>query len=119
MKKNLPTVYRGELYYADLSPVVGSEQGGLRPVVILQNDIGNKYAPTTIIAPITSCLTKKPLPTHIPLNNYEGGLPTDSVALLEQVRTIDKQRLKQKLGTIGAEKMEQINKGLRISLGLT
>ena len=118
-KNNEPIVHRGEIYYADLSPVVGSEQGGLRPVAILQNDIGNKYAPTTIIAPITSCLTKKPLPTHIPLNNYEGGLPTDSVVLLEQVRTIDKQRLKQKLGVIGAEKMEQINKGLKISLGLT
>lgn len=118
-KNNEPIVYRGEIYYADLSPVIGSEQGGLRPIVILQNNIGNKYAPTTIAAPITSCLTKRPLPTHIPLNNYEGGLPTDSVVLLEQVRTIDKQRLKQKLGVIGAETMEQVDKGLKISLGLT
>ena len=118
-KNNEPIVYRGEIYYADLSPVIGSEQGGLRPVVILQNNIGNKYAPTTIIAPITSCLTKKPLPTHIPLNNYEGGLPTDSVILLEQVKVIDKQRLKRKIGVVSTEAIEQINKGLKISLGLT
>lgn len=118
-KNNEPIVHRGEIYYTDLSPVIGSEQGGIRPVAILQNDIGNKYAPTTIIAPITSCLTKKPLPTHIPINSYEGGLPTDSVILLEQVRLIDKQRLKQKVGVIGAETMGQIDKGLKISLGLT
>ena len=112
-------VYRGEVYYADLSPTVGSEQGGCRPVIVLQNDIGNKYAPTTIVAPITSCFTKKSLPTHVALNKSECGLPSDSIILLEQVKTIDKKRLKGCLGVIAErEKREEINKALKISLGL-
>ena len=113
-KSNFPIVRRGEIYYADLSPVVGSEQGGLRPVLVIQNDVGNKYAPTTIITPITSCLTKKPLPTHLPIS--VGGLPKDSVALCEQLRTIDKSRLKSKLGELG--ECPALNKALRVSLAL-
>ena len=89
-------VKRGELYYADLSPVVGSEQGGIRPVLVVQNDIGNKYSPTVIAAAITSKLNKAKLPTHIELSSKEYGLEKDSVVLLEQIRTIDKSRLKEK-----------------------
>lgn len=118
-KNNEPIVRRGEIYYADLSPVIGSEQGGLRPIIILQNDIGNKYAPTTIAAPITSCLTKRPLPTHIPLTNGQGGLPSNSVVLLEQVKTLDKSRLKQRIGVVDEATMKQVDTGLKISLGLT
>lgn len=117
MKKNLPTVYRGELYYADLSPVVGSEQGGLRPVVIIQNDVGNKHAPTTIVAPITSRLTKTPLPTHIEFCGC--GLSKDSVMLMEQIRTIDKSRLKQKMGSLPREKIEALDMAIKVSLGLS
>ena len=94
---------RGELYYADLSPVVGSEQGGVRPVLIIQNDVGNKYSPTVIVAAITSQINKAKLPTHIELSAMEYGLPKDSVVLLEQVRTLDKRRLKEKIGLIDAE----------------
>lgn len=115
-KDNEPIVYRGEIYYADLSPVIGSEQGGLRPVVILQNNVGNKHSPTTIIAPITSCHTKKPLPTHIPFCGC--GLPKDSVMLMEQIRTIDKRRLKQKMGCLPPEKIEVVDMVIKISLGL-
>ena len=110
------TVYRGEIYYADLSPVVGSEQGGLRPVVIVQNNVGNKHAPTTIIAPITSRFTKKPLPTHIPFSGC--GLAKDSVMLMEQIRTIDKSRLKQKMGCLPSEKIEAVDMAIKVSLGL-
>ena len=116
MKNKLPIVYRGELYYADLSPVVGSEQGGLRPVVIVQNDVGNKHAPTTIVAPITSRLSKKPLPTHIEFCGC--GLAKDSVMLMEQIRTIDKSRLKQKMGCLPLEKIEAVDMALKVSLGL-
>jgi mRNA interferase MazF len=111
-------VYRGEVYYADLSPVIGSEQGGIRPVIILQNNVGNKYAPTTIVAPITSCFTKKPLPTHIILDKTACGLPSDSIVLLEQIKTIDKRRLKSRMGIIEGVKWEEINKALAISVGL-
>ena len=117
-KNNQPIVYRGEVYYADLSPAVGSEQGGIRPVVILQNDIGNKHAPTTIIAPLTSRLTKKPLPTHVLLPKGAVDVTCESVVLLEQVRVIDKQRLKNKMGVVSEEYMTKINKALKISLGL-
>ena len=117
MKKNLPIVYRGELYYADLSPVVGSEQGGLRPVVIIQNDIGNRHAPTVIVAPITSRLTKKPLPTHIPFSGC--GLSKDSVMLMEQIRTIDKSRLRSKMGNLPPEKLEAVDEAIKVSLGLS
>lgn len=111
-----PIVSRGEIYYADLSPVVGSEQGGIRPVIVLQNDIGNKYSPTTIVSPITSRISKKFLPTHILLNECEGL--KNSVVLLEQIRTIDKSRLKQKISQLPPEKVEALNNAIKISLGL-
>lgn len=110
-------IKRGELYYADLSPVLGSEQGGVRPVLVLQNDIGNKYSPTVIVAAITSKLFKAKLPTHISLDALEFGLSKDSVILLEQVRTIDKQRLKEFIGKLNDKKMQEVNNALLISLG--
>ena len=117
MKKNNELIInRGDIFYADLSPSQGSEQGGLRPVIILQNDVGNKHAPTTIVAPITSRLGKKPLPTHITFNGC--GLAKDSVILMEQIRTIDKSRLRQKMGCLTDEKWEVINDAIKISLGL-
>ena len=111
-------VKRGELYYADLSPVVGSEQGGIRPVLVVQNDIGNKYSPTVIAAAITSKLNKAKLPTHIELSSKEYGLEKDSVILLEQIRTIDKSRLKEKIGELSPYKMNQVNRAMMISLGV-
>lgn len=111
-------VKRGELYLADLSPVVGSEQGGVRPVLVVQNDIGNKYSPTVIAAAITSKMNKAKLPTHIELNAFEYGLERDSVVLLEQIRTIDKTRLKEKIGELSVIKMAQVNKAMMISLGV-
>lgn len=110
-------IKRGEMYYADLSPVVGSEQGGLRPILIVQNDVGNKYSPTVIGAAITSQINKAKLPTHIELDASTYGLPKDSVVLLEQIRTLDKQRLKEKIGELDIAKMEKINQALLISLG--
>lgn len=109
-------IKRGEIYYADLSPVVGSEQGGVRPVIVLQNDIGNKYSPTIIAAAITSQMTKAKLPTHIELD-ANMGLPKDSVVLLEQIRTLDKRRLKEKICDVSQVKMAQIDEALLISLG--
>ncbi len=111
-------VKRGELYYADLSPVVGSEQGGIRPVLVVQNDIGNKYSPTVIAAAITSKLNKAKMPTHIELSSKEYGLEKDSVVLLEQIRTIDKSRLREKIGELNDFKMNQVNKAMMISLGV-
>ncbi len=111
-------VKRGDIYYADLSPVVGSEQGGIRPVLIVQNDVGNKYSPTIIISAITSQINKAKLPTHIEISSDEYGLNKDSVILLEQVRTIDKRRLKEKIGHINDELMSRVNDGLMISFGL-
>ena len=108
---------RGEIYYADLSPVVGSEQGGVRPVLIVQNDIGNKYSPTVIVCAVTSKLTKAKLPTHVEFACGECGLNKDSVALMEQLRTLDKRRLKSKVGQISPEKTKLIDKALLISLG--
>jgi mRNA interferase MazF len=110
-------IKRGEVYYADLSPVVGSEQGGVRPIVILQNNVGNKYSPTVIVAAITSQLAKAKIPTHIELPASSYFLPKDSVVLLEQIRTIDKARLKDKITTIDGKKMEEINRAILISLG--
>ena len=110
-------IKRGELYYADLSPVVGSEQGGVRPVLIIQNDVGNKYSPTVIVAAITSKIDKAKIPTHIELKASDYGLVKDSVALLEQIRTIDKKRLKEKVGYVDGFKMKNINNALLISLG--
>ena len=112
------TVKRGEIYYADLSPVVGSEQGGVRPVLIVQNDVGNKFSPTVIAAAITSQTEKSKLPTHIELDSKNCGLSKDSVVLLEQIRTIDKRRLREKMGTLDASSMSQVNKALSISFGL-
>ena len=108
---------RGDIYYADLSPVVGSEQGGVRPVLIVQNDIGNKYSPTVIVCAITSKLTKAKLPTHIELDSVVYNLPKDSVCLLEQIRTLDKRRLKEKVSYIGGKKMKEVERALLISLG--
>ena len=115
-KNNQPIVARGEIYYADLSSTRGSEQGGIRPVVIVQNNLGNKHAPTTIVAPITSRLTKRPLPTHVALNGC--GLTSESVILMEQVRVIDKERIINRLGVIDEETQKKVDKALLISLGL-
>ena len=109
---------RGDIYYADLSPVVGSEQGGVRPVLIVQNDVGNRYSPTVIAAAITSQTEKSKLPTHIELDSKNCGLSKDSVVLLEQIHTIDKRRLREKMGTLDANSMSQVNKALSISFGL-
>lgn len=111
-------VKRGEIYYADLSPVIGSEQGGVRPVLIIQNDIGNRYSPTVIAAAITSQRDKAKLPTHIELSAQSCGLQKDSTVLLEQVRTIDKKRLRERMGEITPETMNSINSALSISFGL-
>ena len=110
-------IKRGELYYADLSPVVGSEQGGIRPILIVQNDTGNKYSPTIIAAAITSQINKAKLPTHIEISANEFGLVKDSVVLLEQIRTLDKRRLKEKIGELSQSKMQRVNTALLKSLG--
>lgn len=110
-------IKRGDLYYADLSPVVGSEQGGIRPILIVQNDTGNKYSPTIIAAAVTSKLNKAKLPTHIELSANEFGLSKDSVILLEQIRTLDKRRLKEKIGALNDIQMKKVNIALLISLG--
>ena len=112
------SVRRGDIYYADLSPVIGSEQGGLRPVLIVQNDIGNRYSPTVIAAAITSRMSKAKLPTHIDIYAGEVGLAKDSVILLEQVRTLDKRRLKEKMGHLDDEVMNHVNTAIAISFGL-
>ncbi len=109
-------IKRGDIYYADLSPVIGSEQGGIRPVLVIQNDVGNKYSPTVIAAAITSQLNKARLPTHIELDTTTG-LPKDSVVLTEQLRTLDKQRLKDKIGALNPDAMRKVNNALMISLG--
>ena len=111
-------VKRGDIYYADLSPVVGSEQGGIRPVLIVQNDVGNKYSPTVIAAAITSQKEKNKLPTHITLESEGCGLSKESVVLLEQIRTIDKRRLKERMGQLDDGSMERVDKALSISFGL-
>lgn len=111
-------IRRGEIYYADLSPVVGSEQGGVRPVLIVQNDVGNKFSPTVIAAAITSQVDKNNLPTHIQVDAESCGLSKDSVVLLEQVRTIDKQRLREKMGSLDNGDMGKVNHALSVSFGL-
>ena len=111
-------IRRGEVYYADLNPVVGSEQGGIRPVVVLQNDVGNKYSPTVIAAAITSQRDKTKLPTHTSVNADNCGLAKDSIVLLEQVRTIDKKRLKEKMGALDGNAMLKVDKALSVSFGL-
>lgn len=112
-------IKRGDMFYADLSPVVGSEQGGIRPVLIIQNDTGNKYSPTVIAAAITSQTGKNKLPTHIDIGSEDNGLKADSVVLTEQIRTIDKSRLKEKIGHINdSSVMDQVNNAIGISFGL-
>ncbi|MDR1805497.1 MAG: type II toxin-antitoxin system PemK/MazF family toxin [Clostridium sp.] len=116
--KNVNSVHRGEIYYADLSPVVGSEQGGIRPVLIVQNDVGNRYSPTVIAAAITSQTDKNSLPTHIRVNAQETGLAKDSIVLLEQVRTLDKRRLRERMGRLPFGDMNRINRALQVSFGI-
>lgn len=111
-------IRRGDIFYADLSPVVGSEQGGVRPVLVLQNDVGNRYSPTVIVAAITSQINKGRLPTHVEIEAGQHGLTRDSVVLLEQMRTVDKTRLREKVGTLPADAMQQVDEGIQISLGL-
>ena len=111
-------VKRGELYYADLSPVVGSEQGGIRPVLVVQNDVGNKYSPTVIAAAITSRMSKTRLPTHIDIYAERAGLARDSVILLEQIRTIDKRRLREHMGRLDEGMMSQVDTAIAVSFGL-
>jgi mRNA interferase MazF len=111
-------VRRGDIYYADLSPVVGSEQGGIRPVLIIQNDVGNRFSPTVIAAAITSQRGKAKLPTHILVNAAKTGLSKDSIVLLEQVRTLDKQRLKERMGTLDPQSMTRVDQALSVSFGL-
>ena len=110
-------VKKGDLFFADLNPVVGSEQGGIRPIVIIQNDKGNKYSPTTVVATITSRQTKKSLPTHVEIK-VGNGIIKKSIVMLEQIRTIDKTRLNEKIGELNAIKMSQVNKAMMISLGV-
>lgn len=112
-------VERGDIYIADLSPIIGSEQGGIRPVVVIQNDLGNHFSPTVIVAAITTKQLKAKLPTHIPIEQQQGVLTKDSVVLLEQIRTIDKKRLRSKLSHLDLHTMKQINHALQISLGMT
>lgn len=112
------SVKRGEIYYADLSPVVGSEQGGIRPVLIVQNDVGNKHSPTVIAAAITSQREKSKLPTHIELNADKCGLQKDSIVLLEQIRTIDKKRLREHMGRLDEKQMSLVDNAIAVSFGL-
>ncbi len=112
------SVKRGDIFYADLSPVVGSEQGGLRPVLIIQNDVGNRYSPTVIAAAITSRMGKARLPTHIDITAGKVGLSRDSVVLLEQIRTLDKKRLKEKMGHLDESAMSAVNTAIAVSFGL-
>ena len=118
MRVKIMLIKRGDIYYADLSPVVGSEQGGVRPVLIVQNDVGNKYSPTVIAAAITSQKDKTNLPTHIRVDADGCGLQKDSIVLLEQVRTIDKQRLKERMGRLNGSAMDMVDRALTVSFGL-
>lgn len=111
-------VRRGDIFYADLSPVVGSEQGGVRPVLVVQNDIGNRYSPTVIAAAITSKINKAKLPTHIELDAQSYGLVKDSIIMMEQIRTIDKRRLKEKIGHLDSAAMQRVDEALNISFGI-
>ena len=111
-------VKKGDIFFADLSPVIGSEQGGVRPVIVIQNDIGNKYSPTVIVAAITSQINKAKLPTHVEIRAGEHGLNKDSVILLEQLRTVDKRRLRERIGRMEGDAMKKVNDALVISLGI-
>lgn len=112
------TLKRGDIFFAELNPVQGSEQGGVRPVLVVQNDVGNNYSPTTIVLPITSRMSKAKLPTHVALSRRESGLSRDSVVLAEQIRTIDKVRLQQKVATLNEMTMARINNAMEISMGI-
>ena len=114
----MPLIRRGDIYYADLSPGVGSEQGGIRPVLIVQNDVGNKHSPTVIAAAITSKINKNRLPTHIEVDAQNYGLARDSIVLLEQIRTLDKRRLKERMGHLDREAMDRVDRAISISFGL-
>ena len=114
----MPPIRRGDIYYADLSPVVGSEQGGIRPVLIIQNDVGNKHSPTVIAAAITSKINKNRLPTHIEVDAQSYSLARDSIILLEQIRTLDKRRLKERMGHLDRGAMERVDRAISISFGL-
>jgi mRNA interferase MazF len=118
MKEMTTIVKRGDIFYADLSPVIGSEQGGIRPVVIIQNDLGNRYSPTVIVTAITSQINKAKLPTHVEISSEVYGLNKDSVVLLEQIRTVDKKRLREKIGHMTDEDMKKVQEALIISVGL-
>lgn len=118
MEENFNDIRRGDIFYADLSPVVGSEQGGMRPVLIVQNDIGNRFSPTVIAAAITSQMNKAKLPTHIEIEARTYGLSKDSVVLLEQVRTLDKRRLREKMGTLDEGAMMRVDDAIAVSFGL-
>ena len=119
MEHSRNIVRRGEIYYADLSPVVGSEQGGMRPVLIVQNDVGDRYSPTVIAAAITSQQNKAKLPTHIEISAKAVGLSRNSVVLLEQIRTLDKRRLKEKMGTLDTQLMQRVDDAIAVSFGLS
>ena len=111
-------VKRGDIFYADLSPVIGSEQGGVRPVLVIQNDVGNKFSPTVIVAAVTSQINKAKMPTHVEISANDFGLAKDSVILLEQIRTVDKRRLREKIGTLSDGLMTRVNQALSVSLGI-
>lgn len=112
-------ILRGDLYYADLTPVTGSEQGGVRPVLMIQNDIGNRFSPTVIVAAVTSRQDKHPLPTHVSISPNHCGLKESSIVLLEQLRTIDRVRLREYIGRLTEQDMKQVDHALRISIGLS
>ena len=111
-------VRKGDIFFADLSPVVGSEQGGVRPVLVVQNDVGNRFSPTIIVAAVTSQMNKAKLPTHVPISADGNGLSRDSVVLLEQLRTIDKKRLREHIGTVGTNVINVVDEALSVSLGI-
>ena len=111
-------IKRGDIYYADLRPVIGSEQGGIRPVLVIQNDVGNRHSPTVIVLAITGQINKARLPTHVPVPAEGNGIMEDSVILAEQIRTLDKRRLRERIGTIAPEVMEKVSQALKISLGV-
>lgn len=111
-------VKKGDIFFADLSPVIGSEQGGVRPVLVVQNDVGNKYSPTIIVAAVTSQMNKAKLPTHVAIDAVGNGLSKDSVVLLEQLRTIDKKRLKERIGALDEKLIPNVNEALSVSLGI-
>ena len=115
--KPFHSVYRGDIFYADLEPVIGSEQGGIRPVLVIQNDIGNRHSPTVIVVAITSRIKHRRQPTHVNLNGRQCGLHSDSTIMLEQLRTLDKQRLLGYVGSVGKAKMDEVDRALEISVG--